>query len=349
MSLGRFSGKTTVGRAVRSGALIVLPALFALMLTGCGGGDDPSPVAVDDLTDSTKTAGAVSLKEEWPLTGAPVDGELPDHPVYVVKIDNTSSSAPQLGLRQADMVVEELVEGGLTRLAAVFYSTLPGTVGPVRSMRASDIGVVSPINGVLVAAGGARPTRERIAQAGIDDLGEDDPGFERDNSRSAPYNLFAHLREIAHHQTRGWEPPAEPYFQFGDPDMTGAKTVTKIAAEFSGTHTTEWALQGGNWLRTNSNAQQGDDYRADTIVLLRVREGNAGYLDPAGNPVPETLFYGQGEAVLVHGDRALPCRWSKTNRKTQLRLTGSHGSAAVPRGNVFIELVPTKGKVTLTR
>ncbi len=61
-------------------------------------------------------------------------------------MDNTDASAPQLGLGSADMVVEELVEGGLTRLAAFFYSELPGDVGPVRSMRASDIGIVSPVD-----------------------------------------------------------------------------------------------------------------------------------------------------------------------------------------------------------
>ena len=63
----------------------------------------------------------------------------------VAKIDNTYASAPQIGLGEADMVVEELVEGGLTRLAAFYYSEIPGDVGPVRSMRASDIGIVSPV------------------------------------------------------------------------------------------------------------------------------------------------------------------------------------------------------------
>ena len=48
----------------------------------------------------------------------------------VTKIDNTSSSAPQLGLGSADLVVEELVEGGMTRLAVFFYSDIPGDGRP---------------------------------------------------------------------------------------------------------------------------------------------------------------------------------------------------------------------------
>ena len=61
--------------------------------------------------------------------------------MFVVKIENTASGAPQYGLNKADMVIEELVEGGLTRLAALYYSDLPTKVGHVRSMRDTDIGI----------------------------------------------------------------------------------------------------------------------------------------------------------------------------------------------------------------
>ena len=59
----------------------------------------------------------------------------------VAKIDN-SGKEPQAGLSKADLVVEELVEGGYTRLAAFFYSELPINAGPMRSMRFSDVGIV---------------------------------------------------------------------------------------------------------------------------------------------------------------------------------------------------------------
>ena len=94
----------------------------------------------------------------------------------VAKIDNTASSAPQLGLGSADLVVEELVEGGMTRLAVFFYSDIPGAVGPVRSMRASDIGIVSPVEAQVVTSGAAPVTINRISQAGIKFFGEGAPG-----------------------------------------------------------------------------------------------------------------------------------------------------------------------------
>lgn len=62
-----------------------------------------------------------------------------DGPVLVVKIDDTTFAHPQVGLKSADVVYIEQVEGGLTRLAAVFSSNIPALIGPVRSARISDI------------------------------------------------------------------------------------------------------------------------------------------------------------------------------------------------------------------
>ena len=62
-----------------------------------------------------------------------------DGPILAVKIDDTRSSHPQIGVEDADIVYIEQVEGGLTRLAAIFSSKIPQRIGPIRSARISDI------------------------------------------------------------------------------------------------------------------------------------------------------------------------------------------------------------------
>ena len=149
------------------------------------------------------TANAFTLTGEWPLTGKALDGDPPNHPVYVVKIDNTANSAPQVGLSSADMIVEELVEGGLTRLAVFFDSDIPDLVGPVRSMRASDVGIVKPASATLVASGAARRTIRVLSRHHVATMTEGSTGFFRDGSRTAPYNLFMKL-------TRSGRPAGRP-------------------------------------------------------------------------------------------------------------------------------------------
>ena len=324
-------------------------AAASLLLAGCGGDEEPaSAPAPAEETSETTAAAEPEEPALWPLTGLPMKGDAPKNPVVVTKVDNTSSSSPQVGLGQADMVVEELVEGGVTRLAAFYYSRLPQVVGPVRSMRASDIGIV-PTGAHVVTSGAAAVTLGRINQAGIPFVTEGAKGVYRDNARSAPYNLFADLKTIAG-TIKGGDAP-EPYLTFGEEgDSIGGKPARTLSAAF-GNHTTTWQYQDGTYVNTNSYAGEGDAFPADTVLALRVQIGDAGYRDPAGYPVPETKFEGKGQAVLFHGGKVVRGTWTKDGLTGAIELTGPKGGEiTVPAGRTWVELVPAgTGDVTWSK
>jgi hypothetical protein len=326
---------------------LTLSALTAtgLMLTACGGSNSSSP---ESDGNAQQVAGGQSIRQFWPLTGLKVGSDQSaalDHPVLVAKMDNTFSSQPQVGLSKADMVVEELVEGGLTRLAVFYYSDIPGNVGPIRSMRASDIDVVSPVHASMVTSGAAGKTIARIKGAHIPFYGEGSKGMYRSSERSAPYNLFVHLNQIAATaKTKAATPP--DYLQWGSAkSMPKGRKITTINAQFSGGHTTEWKFENGSYHNLNSNAPAGDQFPATTLLVLRVREGDAGYLDPAGNHVPETLLTGKGNALLFHQGRMVTATWHKGKKATsKITLRTKKGKKLqVPAGHTWIELVPVDG------
>lgn len=337
---------------MRRAPLTIISLLTAtgLLLAGCGGGDDS---ADKPKAASQEVAASEEIASTWPLTGLPVEGDedvAKTHPVLVTKIDNTYSSSPQLGLGGADLVVEELVEGGLTRLAAFFYSQLPTKVGPVRSMRASDIGIVSPADASVVTSGAAGRTIARIKGAGIQFFQEGAPGLSRDTSRSAPYNVFADLTTVAK-AAKGDAARPDDYLPWGDEkDFPGGQKATKIAASFGGGHTTNWTYDGKGYVNENTYAADGDHFPADTVLVLRVQVGDAGYLDPAGNPVPETKFTGKGQAMVFHGGKLVRGTWSKSDLKAPIKLSTKAGDLTVPAGHTWIELVPAaNGNVTFTK
>lgn len=326
-------------RTALSAALVAL----SLVVAACGGSDDSSGT---DEPKSVVGSKASEAPETWPLTGLPAkQGAEEDHPVLVLKMDNTEASSPQVGLSKADMVVEELVEGGITRLAAFYYSQIPGVVGPVRSVRASDIGIVSPVDGTLVTSGGAGVTLNRLKDAGVSLLQEGAPGFRRDDTRSAPYNLFTDLDATAKATEDGKESRPDDYLPWGDEsDFKGGKPASTLTADFGGSHATQWAFQGGRYVNQNSYAAQGDEFLADSVLVLRVDIGDAGYLDPAGNPVPETKFVGAGDALLFHDGKVEKGTWRKDDLTSPVSLSTQGGDMRVPAGHTFIELVPVDAK-----
>ena len=327
-------------------AILLLALILSLALAACAGTADGGA----RKPDSQPIEGGTQLAALWPLTGEPVQGATPDRPVLVTKIDNSENSQPQLGLRKADLVTEALVEGGATRLAVFFYRNLPDVTGPVRSMRASDIGIVKPAHAVLVASGAAPPTLERLRQADIKYFTEEKgPGYFRDDSRSSPYNLMVDLPELAE-SLRGKAVVPASYLPWGkQADFTGGRPARSINAVFSRSHTTSWRYQGGKYHDQRSFAAPGQQFVPDSVLVIRVRQGDAGYLDPAGNSVPETIIDGKGEMMLFHKGQVVRGSWNKSSSKTPLKLSTAAGPLKVPAGHVWIEFVPNGkdgGRVT---
>jgi hypothetical protein len=272
--------------------------------------------------------------------------------VLVTKIDNTGNSQPQLGLNKADLITEELVEGGMTRLAVFFYQNLPKVAGPVRSMRASDIGIVKPAHAVIIASGAAPPTLGRLNKAKITYFTEGGPGYFREGSRSAPYNLMVDVPKLARTLRKKAVVPAS-YLPWGKvADFPGGEPATSLDAIFSRSHTTSWRYQGGKYRNENSFAEQGQRFVPDSVLVVRVRQGDAGYLDPAGNRVPETIYSGKGNMMLFHKGQVVRGTWQKKSKKSPIQLSTPSGPLEVPAGHVWVELVPNDragGRVTFSK
>lgn len=296
--------------------------------------------------------GGTKLAARWPLTGAEVTGSTPKHPVLVTKIDNSAKSRPQLGLRQADLITEELVEGGMTRLAVFHYQNLPEVAGPVRSMRATDIGIVKPALATVISSGAAQATLERLKAADITYFEGKGPGYFRDPGRSSTYDLMVKVPEVAAEIDEEALVPAS-YLPWGaESDYPKGKRATGIQAVFSRSHTTSWRFRGGKYLIENSFAAPGQQFVPDSVLVVRVRVADAGYLDPAGNKVPETIYSGTGQMMLFHRGQVVSGTWSKKSNRTPIQLRTAAGAMKVPSGHVWIELVPTGkdgGRVSFTR
>jgi hypothetical protein len=174
-----------------------------LIVAACGGPKtiefSPSPTAPAARPSATPKATldpAAACEECWPLSGRPAaNGAATNRRPLLIKIDNAPAARPHYGIGQADMVFEIIVEGGVTRLAAVFQSQDPATIGSVRSARLVDRSLTPMVRGALVYSGTSAYAWDLISkdasQGKYIELSADHAeGYYRVNFRAAPYNLF---------------------------------------------------------------------------------------------------------------------------------------------------------------
>jgi hypothetical protein len=168
-----------------------------MVLAGCSGSSGGSPSSSGPApSTSSQGPGKQPAPKVSPLTGEKAS----NNPVIAVKIEDTALGRPQAGTNKADIVYIEQVEGGLTRLMAIFNSSLPTVVEPVRSTRPSDPELALQYgNLIFVTSGGSKaglaPLLKTHIKAVIGDRGG--VGLTRDPNRQAPENLMANLPLIA--------------------------------------------------------------------------------------------------------------------------------------------------------
>src|SRR5439155_16741537 len=174
-----------------------------------------------------------------------------DGRVLVVKMDNTPLSEPHAGIKVADVVYLEEVEGGLSRYAVVFSTVYPRSAGPVRSARISDIELLRQYGKIAFAYSGAQTRMLPVLRrAYLFDVSDDTggKGYYRDSGRMAPYNLFgepAVLFERAPRAARAHDVG----FRFSTVVPAGGVAAPSVSASYPSTRVgLTWDQASGRWL-----------------------------------------------------------------------------------------------------
>ena len=338
------------------------PALAAasavVLLAACGGGKEkakPTTTTSTTAAPTTTTAPATFPAGAAPLTALPAKAELLNRPALVVKIDNAPKARPQAGLNQADVVVEEKVEDGVTRFFTVFQSQDADPVGPVRSARTTDITLVTPLNHPLFAYSGTNATFQKlISAAPLTDVGVDRaPGdYRRDGGRPAPYNLFSStglLYKRAPAEAKA-PPPIFAYRFGGQAAPVTAGPASSMHIEFRGIHVTtivdwKWDAAAGVWRRSQDGGPHNDAAGAPVVaknVIVQFTEYiDTGQRDRSNTVVPEGKVVGSGEAWVFTDGRVVKGKWTKAAPEAVTTYTDAAGApiTLVP-GQTWVELPP---------
>jgi hypothetical protein len=315
-----------IGVSAAVAAIGLVAAIIAVLLPGPG-----TPV---------KPASDVPRQLVSPFTGEPVPSF---GPVLAVKIDNLAPARPQTGLTGADIVYVIPVEGGLSRLLAVFSSHVPAVIGPVRSAREDDLELLRQFGRPAFAYSGAQPQLlPVVGRARIVDLYDGRVrGYVRDPRRAAPHNLYARSSQLLA-QAPGASKARDIGFRFGPPPA-GGRPVTSFSVSYpAASFTFRWSARDGRWLVSidgkTAQAAEGGELSAPTVVIQYTKIRTSRFLEAGARP-PYAQSTGAGTGLVLRGGQAYTVRWSRPDADGGTTFTTASGQPMTfARGPVWVVL-----------
>ncbi|GMA85196.1 hypothetical protein GCM10025868_04460 [Angustibacter aerolatus] len=339
---------------MRRAALAVpaVAACLALALAGCSK-DQPKAAAPTASASPSPTASATATAPARDASLLSGRKGRRDGSVYAVKIDNTHSAHPQVGVDAADVVYVEEVEGGLTRLAAVFSSTYPKQVGPVRSGRISDIRLLRQYGEVgLIYSGSQRKMIAPLQRSSLHLVSFDanGKGFSRASGRPAPYNVIGDFATLRARAGKTSVPSKAPY-AFG-PAPAGGKAATHLSVRWPGAHlTATWSKSAERWLvsmdGSASRTPSGKRLGPQTFIVQRVKVVKSKYVDVNRNPTPDSKTVGSGSALVLRDGRVYDAKWSRASDDDITHWTIGGKEAVLSAGQVWVALAGTTRTVSV--
>jgi hypothetical protein len=292
-----------------------------------------------------------------------------------VKIDNVPLARPHYGITQADMVFEILVEGYVTRLAAIFHSQDPQTIGNIRSARLADRSLTPMVRGALVYSGTSAyevPLIQGDAANGkyVDLSADYTGGYYRVTFRPGPYNMFtsasAMRQAIASHGADG--PQQIPSWGFlANADhvatiagMDGAAPATELTIPYredssrvkyqydpqSRTYA-RWQNSSGKPVR-DVDAANNQPVAASNVVIIHTEIWEVPEIvDAAGAHAHDMRLTGTGDATIFRDGLRQEVTWSRASDTDPFTFKNAAGAKVLfDPGQTWVHVVPDDWEIT---
>jgi hypothetical protein len=337
-------------------AAVILLAGTGVALAIATHGKKTASAAAVTPTVPTTTAVTAPPAPACPLTGLPAPGgAIPQRPALAIKVDNYPQARPQSGLDKADIVFEEPVEGGITRLVAVFQCQQADSVGPIRSTREPDVAILDQLSKpVFIHAGGIDPVIALLQQGNLFDDNTFSHGSIVQNppGRYAPYDTYTSTSAAWQIESQDNTPPA-PLFTYATAVPAGTP-VSSVHIPFSDTSDVRWTWDqaSSTWLLSYSGvpAVVASNARiaAANVVIQSVAVSYGPWVENSeGGLEVQVTATGSGPLQVLRNGVDISGTWQRASVSNPTTLVGADGSPiSLQPGLTWVELVPSSVTVT---
>lgn len=333
-------------------SIIILMSL--LLLTGCGGNNKDKN---NDNKENTNNNNPV--KEEKKVSIVDLDS---NQRTYAVMINNHKAARPQSGLQEAYIVYEMMVEGGITRMLALYRDAASSKIGSVRSSRHYYLDYVLENDAMYFHWGGSPQAYSDIKTLKIEHVDANGSVFWKDKTlnRGTEHTAFTSTQKMTEYVKKKKirntsNKPLLLDYSAEKIDLSSLEDnieANNVSIKFSNYQTATYIYDSLNKVynrqdagKNSTDLQTQNQYTAKNIIVYSLKYSTIPN-DKSGRQNLDNI--GKGKGYYITNGYAIPITWEKTSRSSQTVYKHLNGDKIkVNDGNTYIEIYPTRGELKI--
>ena len=283
-----------------------------------------------------------------------------DRPIAVM-IDNHNLAWPQGGLNQAYMVYEIIVEGGETRLMALFKGVDVEKIGPVRSARHYFIDYAMENDAIYTHFGQSPQAQSDLKKYSIDDIdgiAEDGTTFWRVKDKSAPHNAATSTEKLLQsaknkkYRTTSSEESVLNYVT-DEVNLEDGQGAVSVTIPHSTLQVVKYFYDEENkvYQRYARNKEQTDWTTGEPVTTKNIIItfcDNYTLTDSENKGRQGLKNIGTFDGYYITNGKAIKIKCIKEDRQSQTKYEDLEGNEIkVNDGNTFVQICPTSADVVI--
>ncbi len=283
-----------------------------------------------------------------------------ERPIAVM-IDNHKGAWPQAGLKKAYAIYEIIVEGGETRMMAVFKGQDVEKIGPVRSSRHYFLDYALENDAIYAHYGWSPKAESDIKTLGVNNINgitESDKDFWRIKQKSSPHNVLTSttkIKEIAKNKNYKLTSTKESVLNYvtNEVELSEGKAANKVTIPYSDLHTTSYVYDEASKTYTRyargikqTDFETNESITTKNIIITFVKNTD---LNDGENKNRQNLSnIGTFKGYYITNGKAIEITCEKKDRKSQTIYKDLNGKEIeVNDGNTFFNICPVDANVTI--
>ncbi|MEG1458391.1 MAG: DUF3048 domain-containing protein [Acetivibrio sp.] len=348
--------------------IICILVLLSLTITGCEKKEKqrhtpaPAEIIVKETPTPTLSPTETPVEthegmEKSKLTGLWVDKKIANRRPIAMMINNIKVASPQTGTGEASILYEAVVEGGITRMMALFEDISGDRIGSVRSARHYFVSFADEYDAIYAHFGQTKYATAKIKELKVDNLsGLEAIGstvYYRDTSIRAPHNAFASAKGV----WKGIEKKGYPtelrenmknHFTFyeEDTDFTkGESASKKITLGYSGYTSPYFTYNKKDKLyyRYQFDTPHIDKGTGKQLAFKNIILQYVSYwtIDSKNGYQSMDIEDSKGEGLYISNGKAMKITWDKKESKKEMHYYDEEGNLlTINPGKTYIGLYP---------